>query len=92
MRCQIKHSIIALPFHFYLISNSNLECKDTPSWDDGWGMGCESYAANPGLCSYYGGSDHNNPHLNCCVCGKTGKCSYCTNVLLVRAVTNLQVK
>ena len=62
-----------MPFHFYLISNLNLECKDTPSWDNGYGLDCDWYAANePEYCED-SPHEYNNPDLNCCACGKKGK-------------------
>ena len=54
-----------------------LECIDTPSWDNGYEKGCKWYAGNAcdkGLPrSGVGigfGSSYNFPELNCCACGK----------------------
>ena len=47
----------------------NCECKDTPSWVNGYGRDCNWYRVNRYMCDYKP-SVFNNPDLNCCACGK----------------------
>ena len=67
----------------------NLDCSDTPEWDnrgDGSGFDCKEYAekkwcengaARPGHEDSLG-SKHNYPENNCCVCGKGKGTGICT--------------
>ena len=67
----------------------NLDCSDTPEWDnkgDGSGFDCKEYvernwcengAARPGHEDSLG-SNHNYPENNCCVCGKGKGTGICT--------------
>ena len=58
---------------------NQIDCVDTPSWANGYGETCNSYAikfcengaAKSGNEWALNGTAYNYPAENCCVCGKT---------------------